>query len=143
MLTRIKQLLIVHRVMLWDIRRSQEKPQPVATMDGHSGPVAHLHMDPYKIVSGGPNDSYVKIWEADTGIPTNSFTCCILNDVESRVGLSALAVNGCRIVTSCCGEEAGRICIRDFAHASRPVLSHESSLTSKFWEPQLDPHKVD
>lgn len=35
------------RVMLWDIRRSSE---PMRVLDGHTGAVTHLHVDPYKLV---------------------------------------------------------------------------------------------
>ena len=50
---------VLNYAMLWDIRRNQEplKPEPIAEMDGHNGPVSYLHMDPYKIVTAGPEDS--------------------------------------------------------------------------------------
>lgn len=52
-----------NRALLWDIRKSQEgvKPRPMAELDGHNGPVTHVHMDPYKIVIGGPDDYYVHV----------------------------------------------------------------------------------
>ena len=51
--------------MLWDVRRNQEslKPEPIAELDGHCGQVTLLHMDPYKIVTGGPDNAYVNVWE--------------------------------------------------------------------------------
>ncbi|XP_058110673.1 ribosome biogenesis protein YTM1-like isoform X2 [Magnolia sinica] len=130
------------KTMLWDIRKNQEKPKPVAIMDGHSGYVAHIHMDPYKIVTGGPEDLYVKVWETDTGILANSFTCCIPDFEESSGGLLAMSVKGCRIVTSSwCLEpgllEPGLICFRDFTNASNPLSSSECSSTTKFWESEF------
>ncbi|EEF45018.1 conserved hypothetical protein [Ricinus communis] len=55
------------KAMLWDIRRNQAtpKPEPIAKLDGHTGSVTLLQMDPYKIVTGGPEDLYINTWEAD------------------------------------------------------------------------------
>ncbi|KAL5575637.1 hypothetical protein UlMin_017336 [Ulmus minor] len=59
----------ISSAMLWDIRRNQEplKPEPIAKMDGHDGPVSYLHMDPCKIVTTSPKDSYINVWDVDTG----------------------------------------------------------------------------
>ncbi|XP_077233710.1 uncharacterized protein LOC143875999 [Tasmannia lanceolata] len=122
------------KAMLWDIRKNQEKPEPVADLDGHIGHVTHLHMDLYKIVTGGPKDLYVKIWETDTGTLANSLTCCIPEELESAIGLSAMAVNGYRIVTSSCGAEPGLFYFRDFTNSSRPVSLDEDNPSSRFWE---------
>ncbi|MCD9559189.1 hypothetical protein HAX54_017043 [Datura stramonium] len=67
-----------------------------------------LHMDPYKIVSGGAG-----------GFPD--------------FGCSAMAVNGCRIVTACNDVDHGGLCFQDFNNATVPISSDSSILQSKFW----------
>lgn len=124
------------RAMLWDIRKNQEKPEPVADLDGHTGHVAHLHMDQYKIVTGGPEDPNVKIWDTDTGALANSLRCLQPDEPGARIGLSAMAVDGCRIVTSSCGDESGYVRYRDFTHATRPLSANECNPSSMFWEPE-------
>ncbi|KAJ0099924.1 hypothetical protein Patl1_22139 [Pistacia atlantica] len=112
----------IGKAMLWDIRRSQEtlKLEPVAELDGHTGPVTHLHMDPYKVVTGGPEDLHVNIWETDTGMQTNSLLCCSSEETKTVIGCSALAVNGCRIATATYSER-GLIKFRNFSHAACPI----------------------
>ncbi|PSR87657.1 F-box/WD repeat-containing protein [Actinidia chinensis var. chinensis] len=130
------------RAMLWDVRKTSETPkaEPVAELDGHTGAVTHLHMDPYKIVTGGPEDSYINVWETDTGTQTNSLICCSPDISSSGPGCSAMAVNGCQIVTASCGEELGLIRYRDFNNATCHVSSNESGIASKFWEAQSYSH---
>lgn len=126
--------------MLWDIRKSQEtlKPKPVIELDGHMGPVTLLHMDPYKIVTGGPEDDRVNVWEVDTGTQTNALVCSSDEEPNSNPGCSAMAVNGCRIVTASGGKEHGLVWFRDFTSAMFPVSSsHEDKPSSKFWDPQI------
>lgn len=125
--------------MLWDIRKSQEicKPEPVTELKGHDGPVTHLHMDAYKIVTGGPEDNHAIVWELDSGTQTNSLVSCSSEEPNSFRGCSAMAVDGCRIVTACCGNEDGVVCFRDFTDAERPVsTSHDDKASSKFWNPE-------
>ncbi|KAJ4961157.1 hypothetical protein NE237_021067 [Protea cynaroides] len=125
------------KVMVWDIRKSQEKPEPMAELDGHVGRVSLLHIDPYKIVSGGPEDFYVKVWETDTGVQTNSLECCFSDESGSGIGCSAMAVDGSRMVTASCGAEPGSACFMDFSSATQPIASKEDSISSKFWESEL------
>ncbi|CAN1845148.1 hypothetical protein LINPERHAP1_LOCUS37736 [Linum perenne] len=129
--------------MLWDIRRNQEtvRPQPVAELDGHTGPITQLHADTYKIVTGGPEDSRINIWEADNGTQTNSLLCCGSEDAEAEAeadssGCLGMAVDGTRLVTAATsGEEYGLIRFREFLHATVPVSSvHDEENSSKFWE---------
>ncbi|KAL3378755.1 hypothetical protein AABB24_004598 [Solanum stoloniferum] len=49
---------LAQRAMLWDVRRGCDiqKGEAIAELDGHRGNVNLLHMDPYKIVSGGLKD---------------------------------------------------------------------------------------
>ncbi|KAI9153178.1 hypothetical protein LWI28_007239 [Acer negundo] len=124
----------VGKAMLWDARRSQDalKPEPMAELDGHTGSVTLLQMDPYKIVTGGPEDSSVSIWETDTGRQTNSLICNSPEVENTSSGCSAMAVNGCRIVT---GSYSGLL-FRDFTNATRPVLKYEDGNDSKFWGTQ-------
>ncbi|XP_043724446.1 F-box/WD repeat-containing protein pof1-like [Telopea speciosissima] len=124
----------IDKVMLWDIRKTQEKPEPMAELDGHVGPVSHLQIDPYKIISGGPEDFYVKVWETDTGVQMNSLECCIPDESGSGIGCSAMAVDGSRMVTGSCGVEPGSAYFRDFSNATHPIASNEDGVSSKYWE---------
>ncbi|GMH05141.1 hypothetical protein Nepgr_006981 [Nepenthes gracilis] len=123
-----------NRALLWDVRKSQEamKPEPMSMLDGHNGPVTHVHMDPYKIVTGGPYDFYANIWDVETGLQTNSLICSDPERSNASCGCNAMAVDGCRIVTACSGEE-GLVRFRDFTNASCSVSSYEDELGSKFW----------
>lgn len=127
----------IGKAMTWDIRRSQDavKPQPMAELDGHVGSVTQLHMDPYKIVTGGRDDLRVNIWETDTGMLANSLLCDYPEEADISTGCSAMAVSGCRIVTASYGEP-GLLQFRDFSNATCPVLKHEVQNDSKFWGPQ-------
>uniref|UniRef100_A0A5B7B5D9 Putative guanine nucleotide-binding protein subunit beta-2-like 1 n=1 Tax=Davidia involucrata TaxID=16924 RepID=A0A5B7B5D9_DAVIN len=124
--------------MLWNIRRSCDtsKAKPITELDGHMGAITHFRMDLYKIVTGGPEDSYVNVWEVDTGTQTNSLICCFPYGPSSSSGCSAMAVSSCRIVTASCGEEQGLLQFRDFTNASCHISSNESEFASKFWGPQ-------
>ena len=95
--------------MLWDIRKSQGTltPEPVIELDGHMGPVPLVHMDPYKIVTGGPEDDHISVWEVETGTQTNTWVCSSDEEPNSNSGCSAMAVNGCRFVTASCGKGMG------------------------------------
>lgn len=121
--------------MLWDIRRNQDivKPEPIAELDGHTGPVTFLHMDPYKIVTAGTEDYLVNVWEANTGTHANSLTCDSPEEQSGYSGCSAMAVDGYRIVTASYGGEEGVIRFRDFSDASCPIVKNEDDNASKFW----------
>ncbi|MQL81249.1 hypothetical protein Taro_013697, partial [Colocasia esculenta] len=129
--------------MLWDVRKSGEKPEPMTDLDGHVGRVSMMHMDPYKVVTGGPDDFYVKVWETDTGALINSLGCCIPHEPEAIVGLSAMAVDGGRIVTGGCGEDPELFCFRDYSQSFIPLSECEENLSSKFWEPLSSPEDND
>ncbi|XP_010256532.1 PREDICTED: probable E3 ubiquitin ligase complex SCF subunit sconB [Nelumbo nucifera] len=126
-----------YKALLWDVRKNQEEPEPVAELDGHVGPVQFIHMDPYKIVTSGPEDFYVKVWDSETGKQTNSLACCMTEESVPGIGCSATAVNGFQMVTASCGRAAGLLCFRDYTNAARPVPSQEDNQPYKFWEPQL------
>lgn len=125
--------------MLWDIRRNQEivKPEPIAELDGHTGPVTFLHMDPYKIVTAGTEDYFVNVWEANTGTHANSLTCGFSEEQSGYSGCLAMAVDGCQIVTASYGEAEGVVRFRDFSDASRPIVKNEDDNASKFWSSVL------
>ncbi|CAK9162873.1 unnamed protein product [Ilex paraguariensis] len=121
----------IGRASLWDIRSCDSpKAEPITELDGHMGPVTRLHMDPYKIVTGGPDDTYVNIWEAETGTQTNSLICCSPDSFYSSNGCSAMSVDGCRIS---CDEEQSVLRYRDFNNATCVAASDESRPASKFW----------
>lgn len=94
-------------------------------------------MDTYKVVTAGPSDCRVNIWETDTGFLANSFDSQVSGENPNFIsGLTAMAVDGCRIVTSGGAEEPGVMCFRDFSNCSVPASSHDCISGSKFWEPQ-------
>ncbi|XP_056698063.1 uncharacterized protein [Spinacia oleracea] len=123
-----------NKALLWDVRKSQDgfKSGPIAEMEGHNGPVTQVYMDPYKIVTGGPDDFFIKIWDVETGVFINSFICCPSEVSSSRMGCNAMAVDGCRIVTVCSGEN-GLLSYRDFTNASCSISSYNDAVSSKFW----------
>ncbi|QHN83521.1 hypothetical protein HN51_059987 [Arachis hypogaea] len=123
------------RAMLWDIRRNQEawNPDPVAELDGHCGQVTLLHMDPYKVVTGGPHDEYVNVWESDTGVHVNSLFCCNDEKEVPKFGCDTMAVDGLRIVTATICDDATILRYRDFTYATNPVAKPENDPPSKFW----------
>ncbi|XP_068647468.1 uncharacterized protein [Aristolochia californica] len=120
------------KAMLWDIRKNDEKPEPIADLDGHVGHVTQVRMDPYKIVTGGPSDSFVRVWETDTGLHTNSLICSASTDMGNVGGLSAMAVDGYRIVTS---SGPGLTFYRDFTQSSCQLSSGGCNQSSRFWQP--------
>ncbi|KAG7022229.1 hypothetical protein SDJN02_15959 [Cucurbita argyrosperma subsp. argyrosperma] len=122
---------------LWDVRRNQDalKPEPIAELDGHRGAVNFLHMDPYKIVTGCPDNVDVNVWEADSGAHANSLSCWFTESADSSTTLSSMAVNGCRVVTACYAEDLGLLRCRDYTNASRPIVRHDE-VVSKFWDSQ-------
>ncbi|CAN0857678.1 F-box protein MET30 [Linum grandiflorum] len=131
----------INKGMLWDSRRNQEsvKPEPVAELEGHMGPITQLEADRYKIVGGGPEDSRVNIWEADNGTPTNSLLCCGSESEDAETassGCMAMAVDGNRIVTAATsGAEYGVVRFRDFLNATEPVSrARDDNNSSKFWD---------
>ncbi|RDX64743.1 TAF5-like RNA polymerase II/CBP-associated factor-associated protein, partial [Mucuna pruriens] len=128
------------RAMLWDIRRNQEslRPEPIAELDGHCGQITLLHMDPYKIVTGGPDNAYVNVWEVDTGVQTNSLLCSLTEKDGAGSGCDAIAVHGCRITTASSCEDWGVLRFRDFNNATNPVTKLENEPSSKFWDSKSD-----
>lgn len=125
-----------YRTLLWDIRKSQghpEGPEPVAELEVKHNTVKFLHMDPYKIVTGGPFDYRVQVWETGTGFLANSLDC--RPDTREVAGLTAMVVDQCRIVTSGCSDYPEFVCYRDFSGCSLPVsLEDLGAAGSKFWE---------
>ncbi|XP_078428113.1 ribosome biogenesis protein WDR12 homolog [Wolffia australiana] len=121
------------KAILWDVRRAKA----MAVLDGHLGPVAMIHADGSKVVTGGPKDLYVKVWEADNGALVRSLECYSddLTEVgDEEVGLSAMAVDGCRIVTGGFGEGPHLLCFRDYSNSSVLIADREQGPSSKFWE---------
>ncbi|KAK4778400.1 hypothetical protein SAY87_018587 [Trapa incisa] len=126
------------KALLWDIRKNQArmKTDPITELDRHVGPVIHLHMDSYKIVTGTQEDVNVNIWEAGTGFFSNSLSCCSPEEVGPCFGCSALAVDKYRIITAAYGKECGLLRLWDFKNAICPVSLYEDEHSSKFWGPQ-------
>ncbi|XP_061360831.1 uncharacterized protein LOC133304785 [Gastrolobium bilobum] len=128
------------RAMLWDIRKNQESltPKPIAELDGHCGPVTLLHMDPYKIVTGGPDDECVNVWEVDTGVQTNSLPC-----FNGLSGCNAMAVDGSRVTTATYSQDLTVLRFRDYHNAKNPLTKLESEPSSKFWDSLSDGNSND
>lgn len=138
------KLLALCRANLWDMRRisGTHKVDPTAEFQRHAGPVKHIHMDPYKIVTGGPYDNRVNVWEVETGKLSNSLLC-FAPEAESSYDCAAMAVDGCRIVTAGAVDEIETaVVMRDFRSAVEYLAydfssdeCDESSGVSKFWDP--------
>lgn len=140
-------LLILHNIliccsaMLWDIRQCSDSPkaEPLVKLEGQNGPITLLHMDRYKIVSGGAEDPNVHVWDSDTGIQTNSLICNLADGLYSASGCCAMAVDGCKIVTGSVCQELGFLRYRDFNNSTCHVISEEvkeDKPGSKFWDSQ-------
>ncbi|KAL7611630.1 hypothetical protein Lser_V15G07695 [Lactuca serriola] len=128
----------VGRAMLWDIRRSTGTgdADPMAELDRHVGPVTQLHMDPYKVVTGGREDPYVNIWDVDTGNQTNILrSSSNLNLDGGGCGCCGMAADGFRIVTACFSGEECVVNFRDFNNAVCYGSFSENVTGSKFWCP--------
>ncbi|KFK25748.1 hypothetical protein AALP_AA8G154400 [Arabis alpina] len=120
------------KAMLWDTRRNSS--EAVTEMVGHKGRITQLHMDQYKIVTGGPEDVNVGVWETDTAVKANSLECCEQARLFN-IKFSAMAVQGLKMVT--CGD-LGNICYRDFYTATLPISKPKDKSSSKFWTSQSD-----
>ncbi|KAJ4752186.1 F-box/WD repeat-containing protein sel-10 [Rhynchospora pubera] len=121
------------RALLWDIRKSSQDSTPVAELDSN-GSVTLLHMDPYKVVTAGPFDHSVNIWDAGSCKLFNSLDCRIPGEDILADGVYAMSVDGCRIVTTACCSEFGILYYRDFSDCRKPVSLVDSETGSKFWE---------
>ncbi|KAF9625503.1 hypothetical protein IFM89_023439 [Coptis chinensis] len=119
-----------NKAMLWDIRKSTENPKPV-TEFGHMAPVSHLHMDPYKVVTGTIMASDINIWDPNTGVLMNSLRSYKPEDPDYMGGCSAMAVSGCRIVTANTVGDVGYLCYKDYTHATSLISSPDADTNSK------------
>ncbi|XBI25494.1 hypothetical protein VPH35_050422 [Triticum aestivum] len=126
---------IKDKALLWDIRKSQELKHTVAEL--HSdGPVTLLHLDPYKVVMGAPWDGQVHVWETRTGHLVNRLSCDEPVKSGGRSTVSAMAVDGCRIVTAGSSSTRGSLLhYQDFLRSSVPVALPGKEV-SKFWGSQ-------
>ncbi|XP_051140190.1 uncharacterized protein LOC127257773 [Andrographis paniculata] len=130
----------INWAMLCDIRRVSDtlKAHPSVELHGHVGPVELLHMDSHKVVTGGPRDHYIKIWDTNSGARINSLPCSNSGGLRPDLGCLAMAVDGCRIVTAgSSGENQianASLCYRNFSTATCLVPSDENAAFSKFWE---------
>ncbi|WOL09165.1 hypothetical protein Cni_G17918 [Canna indica] len=122
------------KALLWDIRKNGETPEPVAELELNQNRVTYLHMDPYKIVTGGPLGYKVNVWETGTGCLANTLDCRACDETEEKAGPSAMAVDKCRIVTTGGPDEPGFVYLRDFSRCSIPASVADMDAGSKFWE---------
>jgi WD40 repeat protein len=104
------------------------------------GPVHCVHYDLYKVISGGPSDREVHVWNAETGDEISTLDCAVAASSSVNVGVSALVANGGKLVTGTCGEDPGVVRLQDFSNCVNPLVecetevSNRHSNTSKFWE---------
>ncbi len=104
------------------------------------GPVHCVHYDLYKVISGGPSDHEVHVWNAETGDEISTLDCGVAASSSVNVGVSALVANGGKLVTGTCGEDPGVVRLQDFSNCVNPLVecetevSNKHSSTSKFWE---------
>ncbi|XP_078165262.1 CCR4-associated factor 4 homolog [Carex rostrata] len=120
------------RALLWDIRKSSQESTPVANLDS-DGQVTLLHMDPYKVVTAGSSNHHVNIWDASSGNLVNSLDCSMPGEDVLVNGVSAMSVDGCRIVTAAYCSEMGVLCFRDFSNCTKPVSLEDGEIGPKFW----------
>lgn len=130
--------------LLWDIRKcgGMSKTKPMHVLDGHAGPVKLLHMDAYKVVTGGPDDCYVHVWDPDTGNLMNSLSCS-RDGSDNSFRCTGMAVERSRIVTTSKNGEDGVTVYRDFNDAAQLVASDSGTSGSKFWGSQSDSDSED
>ncbi|BFI18060.1 hypothetical protein MPTK1_6g12130 [Marchantia polymorpha subsp. ruderalis] len=132
---------------MWDMRMgSDDQPEPWVTLGDHDGPVHCLHIDRYKVVSGGQHDRLVRVWDANTGEEISVLDTIELDRDSFRCGVTAMAVQGSRLVTGTCGDVSGVLRYRDFSNCTNPldapgVVTEPRSEggTSKFWEADFEP----
>jgi WD40 repeat protein len=109
-------------------------------LGNHMGPVHCVHYDLYKVISGGPSDREVHVWNAETGDEISTLDCAVAASSSVNVGVSALVGNGGKLVTGTCGEDPGVVRLQDFSNCVNPLVecetevSNKHSGTSKFWE---------
>ncbi|RLM91880.1 pleiotropic regulator 1-like [Panicum miliaceum] len=121
------------KALLWDIRKAQELPNTVTEMQS-DGPVTLLHLDRYKVVTGVPSDGQVHVWETRTGELLNTLSCGEPARSGGRITVSAMALDGCRMVMAGSSPEGSVLHYRDFLRSSTPVpLAGE--VVSRFWRP--------
>lgn len=123
---------------MWDTRKSEASPDPWAVLGNHNGPVSCVHIDAYKVISGGPEDSNVYVWDAKTGCLLNSLDVVDDRDPSTVVGLSAFAAQGTRLVTGTCLGVPGAVRIRDFSNCTDVKVGDDeggevSMQSSRFW----------
>lgn len=119
------------------MRKNQAKPNPNAVAElEHGSLVSMLHMDSYKVVTGGPLDYHANIWETDTGLLANQLDCHFPGETQNYDGISAMGVYGSCIVTSGCYEEPAVLYFRDFSNCSVSLSSPDEDRSLKFWEPR-------
>ncbi|PAN32648.1 hypothetical protein PAHAL_5G502500 [Panicum hallii] len=123
-----------NKALLWDIRKAQELPNTVTEMQS-DGPVTLLHLDRYKVVTGVPSDGQVHVWETRTGELLNTLSCGEPARSGGRITVSAMALDGCRMVMAGSSPEGSVLHYRDFLRSSTPIpLAGEE--VSRFWRPR-------
>ncbi|KAJ3694117.1 hypothetical protein LUZ60_009597 [Juncus effusus] len=121
---------LADKALLWDIRKLHQNSAPIAELESN-GKVTLLHMDLHKIVTAGPDDNFINIFEPATGNLVNRLDCCVKDGNTN--GVISMAVDKSRIVTA--GFPSGELLFKDFIDCSKPVNLRENEAgLSKFWD---------
>lgn len=86
------------------------------------------------MVTAGPSNQHVNVWDTCGGELLNSLDCRIPGEDILVLGVSAMSVDGCRIVTIACCSEMGVLYYRDFSNCMKPVSLENIETGTKFWE---------
>eukprot|EP00850_Spirogloea_muscicola_P000238 SM000001S04640 [mRNA] locus=s1:1436818:1439728:+ [translate_table: standard] len=127
---------------LWDLRALGSQSTPLATMTGHRGPVSMLHLDSYKLVSGGKSEQAVHVWDSNTGNEITQLSCALgCEDEDARPRVVVLAVQGPKVVLTT--RYPAGVIFRDYSNCCTPLGKVSPSdegghAKSKFWETTPD-----
>ncbi|VFQ91907.1 unnamed protein product [Cuscuta campestris] len=120
---------LTSRAMLWDVRKSsdlQEMAENVAEMKGPAGKITLLHMDSYKIVTGGYEEGCVNVWETGTGKQTNSLNgCCHCLSMAAHDSRIAMTSGDCDY------GDPSQLRVMHFRNARSRCLSFEATPSSE------------
>eukprot|EP00850_Spirogloea_muscicola_P004218 SM000018S03583 [mRNA] locus=s18:160230:163334:- [translate_table: standard] len=127
---------------LWDLRALGSQSTPLAIMTGHRGPVSMLHLDSYKLVSGGKSEQAVHVWDSNTGNEITQLSCALgCEEEDACARLVALAVQGPKVVLTT--RYPAGVIFRDYSNSCTPLGQVSPSdegchSKSKFWETTPD-----
>ncbi|XP_024536142.1 uncharacterized protein LOC9629616 [Selaginella moellendorffii] len=108
---------------LWDTRSNH---QALAELCGHDSPVHFLHLDDVKVVTAGPDDTVVNVWDSNHGTLVSSF--------DQGSCTTALASQGPRLAIATSSSTTRLLSYRDFSNCTESTDQAAGSESSKFWD---------